>query len=148
MAQEARRGSITLADWKHHAVTKIPLASGAGEVWCRGAYLAELIRVGRIPNPLMEMAIRAEYQGLDPATLSAEEVQAYEDLKDAVVAACVTEPTLEPADVRDLPGEDREQLWRAALHGAEVATWLASFRDGRSGDGAASDGTGDGQAPE
>lgn len=148
----ARRGGkpATLAEWKHAAIQEVRLQSGAGTVKQRPGTLAQAIRGGRVPNPLLGLAMRVEYEGLDPKALTPEEAAEFETFKDWYIAETVIEPAITPEDVAELPAGDREQLWLNALHMfdarltavLEGLEGLRSFRDGTRGAQASGDGEG------
>lgn len=148
----ARRGgeTIALAEWKHAAVQEVHLQSGAGTVKQRPGTLAQAIRGGRVPNPLLGIAVKVEYEGVEPAKLDPQELADYEAFRDWYIAETVIEPAITPEDVADLPSGDREQLWLNAIHMfdarlSEILRSLAearSFRDGPRGAQASGDGEG------
>lgn len=156
MPRDGATPSVSLERWKHAAVQEVHLQSGAGVVKQRPGTLWQAIKGGRIPNPLLPLAVKVEYEGLDPKTLDAEELAAFEDFKSWYIAETVIEPKITPEDVAELPSGDREQLWLNALHLfdnrlAEALTSLAEyrpFRDGGRSGAASGDGSGSGTTSE
>lgn len=156
MAQPKR--AVSVDAWKHAAVREVELQSGAGIVRQRPGTLAQAIRGGRVPNPLLELAVRVEYRGMtdeEVAGLSAEQAAAWEEFKNWYIAETLVEPQVTPEDVAELPVGDREQLWRSAWHmfdaiGDAVRSLAEyqSFRERARGAEASGDGARDGQAAE
>lgn len=145
----------TLAAWQHAAVTEVSLASGAGIVRQRPGSLPLFIRAGNIPNPLIPLALKAEYGNMpeEIANFTAEDAKLFEDLRDQVISLSVEEPKLTPEDAAKLPGADRDQLWRNAQHdfrdvGLDSLESLARFRDRTLGVAPASNGSREAEGAE
>ncbi len=146
---------VDLQKWKHAAITEVKLSSGAGTIRQRPGTLPQAIRGGRVPNPLVPVAMKIEYEGVDPKKLTPEEAADFEAFKDWYVAETVVEPVITAEDVAGLPPGDREQLWLNALHvfdieklGKLVASIaeLEPFREGAGRDTSPADGDGAAEA--
>lgn len=115
-----------LKRWAHPRTQTIDLPSGVGKATVRLITIPEAITLGKIPNPLVGIAIRAESGGLDK-DLSEDDVKAFLDLQASVVAQQLerfspkkgnglTGP-LEAEWVKfEMPPRDREHLFAVITH--------------------------------
>jgi len=123
-----QRTALSKKSWKHAGRKKVELRSGAGTVYQVPGTLLQAIRGKRVPNPLLEVAIRVETVGITPEDIKsfdADQHREYWDFQDWFIAdtlnAAYERPWLEgewikPEDVAELPPEDRTQLWLNAIH--------------------------------
>lgn len=103
------------ATWKSAKYHKVMCPSGV-EVTIVIPNLPALIKSGRIPNQLLDAAI-----GSGPDTeITKEMVEQQADFYNYLISITVTEPTVEPHEVADLPYEDVEMLASLALRQRDV----------------------------
>jgi len=132
----------TIDKWQHARIRTVQLPSGAGDVDIEPADLAELIYGDPlegidpvVPNELIGIAERAEYEGVDAEKMSPDERQLLRRYRHWLIANRVVRPKLTVEDVRRLPYDDQIALFRIALH-MDLAerVMLASFRGVGGGD--------------
>lgn len=131
----------TLEKWQHARLRTITLPSGAGDVDVEPADMATLIYGDpldgiepAVPNDLVTIAERTEYEGVDAEKMSPEERQTLTRYRHWLIADRIVRPKLTRAQVRSLPYEDQIAIFRVCLH-MDLAERmaLASFR-GLTGD--------------
>lgn len=119
-------GDAALKRWAHAREQTIDLPSGSGRATVRLLTIPEAVALGRIPNPLVGIAIKAESGELD-RELTPEEVAEWHDLQSVVVASQVLRFSPSrgngikgPLDVEwvkwEMPPQDRERLFAAITH--------------------------------
>ena len=150
--------------WAHARTQIIDLPSGAGRASVEALDLTEAVALGRIPNPLRGIALKADSGELNKAEFGEEDAKAWLELQAMVVAASVRDfrpkkgnKTSEPLDVEwvktKMPPSDRERIFWTATHIITADTLrglmdLGNFRSGGSGDGASDGSNGDGESAE
>ena len=142
----------TLAKWQHARIRTIDLPSEAGDVDVEPADMGELIYGDpdngiepTVPNDLVGIAERTEYEGVDTEKLSAEERRQLTRYRHWLVADRLRRPAMPRGtdgrvtaeaikQVRSLPYEDQIAIFRVCLH-TDLAErlMLASFRGVQSG---------------
>lgn len=107
--------SLTKEEWKAKRIRPVTLPSGA-EILFQLPNVSAMVRAGRIPNPLLPLAIK-----LDASTVQTSEIQEAEQFTEwtnfcrLLILDAVVEPVLDQADVDLLPTEDYDQLYNWVL---------------------------------
>ena len=158
------------AAWAHGSEQWLDLPSDTGRVLVQDLDLTRAVAIGRIPNPLVGIAIKAEAGDIKRATMTEEEVKEYHDLVCSVVSQAVKEwrpakgqkgkatkdPLPTPEDVNDIPSLDRDRIFSLATHtmpadvlqGVMSLMGLERFRSGAAGADDAPGGGDDGEGTE
>ena len=150
--------------WAHARTQIIDLPSGAGRASVEALDLTEAVALGRIPNPLRGIALKADSGELNKAEFGEEDAKAWLELQAMVVASSVrdfrpkkgskTSETLEVEWVKTkMPPSDRERIFYTATHVVTADTLrglmsLGPFRGGSPGADASEGGDGDGESAE
>ncbi len=137
----------TLDEWAHSGVITITLPAAGDQpsytVDFKIPDLSAFIAAGKIPNPLLGLALRIEQEGVAEDALTAEEVKDYFELQCIIVARNLVRPNLveemgEPAAIEwvrsTMPPLHRRKIWEAAMHldiseAVKGLLELARFRD-------------------
>lgn len=153
----------TLDEWAHAGIIDIELppvgTSPAYTVSYELTDLTSFIAAGRIPNPLLALALRIEQEGIAEDSLTADEIADYLELQCIVIAAQLRNPDLsgepDPAGwvKAHVPPMHRRKLWEVSMHmdlpaAVKGLLELARFREGAAGGDVPGGGGTNGQGAE
>ena len=97
---------LNVEAWKSRKTHDVTLPSGA-EVKIQLPNLPQLAKTGRIPNPLIQVALNGIGNGRDTTE---DDILKLNEWHAFLVSITVIEPKVTPEDVADLPVEDQEML--------------------------------------
>lgn len=135
----------TLDEWAHAGIIPIDLPSyGDAPAYTVQYELTDLtgfVAAGRIPNPLLPLALRIEAGEVAEDKLTAEEVADYLELQCIVIAGSLRDPDLSGLDdpvewvKAHVPPLHRRKIWEVAMHmdlpeAVKSLLEVARFRDG------------------
>lgn len=107
--------ATTLEQWRKARGRTVSLPSGA-KVAIALPSVPQMIRAGRVPNPLIEIAVRYEAQGLDLGEkITTEQLLAWTDFTRLLVSEMLLDPVVAAEELDSIPAEDFEQLSRWAF---------------------------------
>jgi hypothetical protein len=149
----------TLKQWIHHRVRTIQFVSGAGEGQVEPASLTDLIygvpELGiepKVPNELIPIAEKVEFESITPEAVKAmspEDRRSYQRFKEWLASDRLRAPRITPAQARDIPTDDLQQIVEVALHmDYPERRAMASFRELQGGDSSNGSGGHEGEASE
>lgn len=104
--------STTAAGWKAAATHEVLCPSGF-RVKIRIPNLPAMIEAGELPQHLLDAALGVA-RGGDAAEPSIDLIKKQREFTDHLVMKSVIEPTIEPADLREIPFEDMEFIVQIA----------------------------------
>lgn len=111
------RPKTTKTAWKKAAVHNICLESGV-RVDIRIPDLPVLIESGELPQHLIDAALGVASGQQQTPTVDL--IKKEREFTDFLILRTVVDPVLEPADVRELPPEDKELLVRIATRRTDL----------------------------
>lgn len=153
----------SLDEWAHAGIVDIELPPvGSAPAYTVSFELTDLtgfIAAGRIPNPLLPLALRIEQEGVAEDSLTAEEIADYLELQCIVIAANLRDPALSGLDdpvgwvKAHVPPLHRRKIWEVSMHmdlpeAVKGLLELARFRDGAAGGDVPGRGDANGQGAE
>lgn len=106
----ASDGKTTKAAWKKAAVHNILLPSGV-RVDIKIIDLPQMVESGTFPQHLLDVALKQAANGADDVqTPTVELIHQQREFTDLLVMNSVVEPKLEPADLPEIPFEDKAMI--------------------------------------
>lgn len=109
---------LTKGDWKKKKAHPVTLPSGA-VVEIQIPDLPALIAAGRIPQGLLDVAVKAA-SGQADTNISPEQMKQQKEFTDQVVLVSVVKPEITEADLDDIPYEDKEMIVQFAMRDRDL----------------------------
>lgn len=115
MSEEVKTASIT--EWKKAAVHAVTLPSGV-VVKIKIPDLAALIEAGTLPQNLIDAALNVVGDGAQKVTLDM--VKEEREFTNEIVKVAVVEPTVNDANVNEIPVEDKAMIMQIATRQTDL----------------------------